>query len=235
MKRKIPVFKLFLLTVSVILVSSCTKVSQKRLVRTYQMGDFSSLSCGGNIDVQFLSGQKSRIWVKGPAGQVDKFMIKKEKNKVEIYDRSSSAPFCKEKIILGKLKSPTVYIVAPHLQYLSISGNSSVSMDQPVSWKKLYAVVEGNTDVELKLDHTQNLTVGVNGNSNADVTCYNCGESKFSVSGNSDLDVDLKDCDKGSIELDGNSDATLKGTLRHQLISQVSGNSDFHNNITYIK
>ncbi len=234
-KIKIHTVQLFLLIVVAAAFSSCTKVNQKIIVRTYQVGDFSSLSCDGNLDVQIIPGQKSRVWVKGIAGQVDKIEVKKEKNKLVLYDSSSSSPFVKEKIIFGKLKSPIVYVAAPNLQSLSVSGNSSVSMDKPVSWNKLYATVDGNTDVGLKLNHTRNLILEVSGNSDANITCYNCGESRFSVSGNSDIDVNFKDCDRSFVELDGNSDASLKGTLRHRLTSNVSGNSDIDNNIQYIK
>lgn len=236
MKIKIPTVQLFLLIIAAAVFSSCTKVNQKILVRTYQVGDFSSLSCDGNLDIQIVPGQKSRVWVKGIAGQIDKIEVKRENNKLVLYDSSSSfAPFCKEKIIFGKLKSPIVYVAAPNLQSLSVSGNSSVSMDKPVSWNKLYATVDGNTDVGLKLNHTRNLILEVSGNSDANITCYNCGESRFSVSGNSDIDVNFKDCDRSFVELDGNSDASLKGTLRHHLTSNVSGNSDIDNKVQYIK
>nr|MBP7472198.1 DUF2807 domain-containing protein [Prevotella sp.] len=205
----------FLLTTGCL--CSCIKVikqspaDSKYTDKNYHVNDFQTLEVHGNVELYLIKGNAAKVVIKGKTFDIKNYKVEQNGNTLSIGQQSKGSNI----INFGSSSNAKIYVCAPNLKNINVSGNSEIQVQEPIKAKSFNANISGNSEVNLHL--------------------YKVTNSVIDLSGNSDMTIQYDSCYHSVVDVSGNSDIALNGTLKKKLEIDSGGNSDFSNNVTYLK
>ncbi|MDR0866839.1 MAG: DUF2807 domain-containing protein [Candidatus Symbiothrix sp.] len=197
---------------------------------TREVGSFRKISAGSAIDVYFAQSDSKSLRVEAENVDLKEIITKIEGETLVIKRESQKISWNLKK----KKQVVKVYVSAPTLEEISISGASDFYADDLKSSKSFKISASGASDI-----HIGNLTVaettGISSSGGADCNIKNLKTSNCSLSssGGSDLNIGLEVSDNLSVSTSGGSDVKLSGKANQVSVS-VSGGSDIYiKDLTY--
>ncbi len=197
------------------------------------VGDFTSVSIGGGIDLEITQGNSSTIEVEVTAHALDLLITEVKGNQLRIY-------FDKK---VRRVKTSLVKITVDDLKSIHASGGSDVEskgtlkfdeleihgsggsdMELDLEVEKLYVNCSGGSDVEIE-GSTDFLDINASGGSDFDGYDFEAKEVIISASGGSDSNVYASE--SITVNATGSSDVNYKGNPSKTKL-RSSGSSDIH-------
>lgn len=181
------------------------------------VGAFEQVRASGAINVVLRQGP-AEVRVDAPADVLAKVRTEVEGNTLKIY-REKSGGFN-----FGKTEKVTVYVTAPRLTGVEVSGASDVKGASPISAEQFSIKASGASDVTLQLT-AQQLTAHASGASDIRLT-GRVERQQVHVSGASDYRAYELKSQHAQVDASGASDAFVY--VDQELDAHTSGASDVH-------
>lgn len=182
--------------------------------RTYKVGSFSGIDAGTNAEIHFMQGKTTSVRAVCKKGNIDWLDVHTQGPTLIVTtsrQKPGNAPF-----------SVVVYITAPTLTDLDISGN--VSFDCPsLDVPHLDLDISGNVAIDLGPVKAANSKMDISGNTSLKMKSLEGNRLTMDNSGNSAIDIDFKG---GSVDLEISGNTGMKFHFTGDNISiDNSGNS----------
>ena len=198
-----------------------------------KVGDFTSVSVGGGIDLEITQGNSNTIHVEASDHIIDKLITEVDGNQLRIY-------FDKK---VRRVKKALVQITVDDLKSIHASGGSDVESKGTLTFDKLEIHGSGGSDMELELEvdklyvncsggsdmeiegNADFLDINASGGSDFDGYDFIAKEVVISASGGSDSNVYASE--SIVVNASGSSDVNFKGNPAKTKL-RSSGSSDIH-------
>lgn len=180
------------------------------------VGSFEQVRASGAINVVLRQGP-AEVRVEATPEVLAKVRTEVEGGTLKIYREKSGFSF-------GKSEKVTVYVAAPHLTGVEVSGASDVKGASPISAEQFSIKASGASDVTLQLT-AQQLTAHASGASDIRLT-GRVERQQVHVSGASDYRAYELKSQHAQVDASGASDAFVY--VDQQLDAHTSGASDVH-------
>lgn len=225
-----------------ILLGCTAGVSATNVKETRKTSAFKKINVSGGIDVYFTQDNKQSIEVEAEAEIIGDIVVRVEGETLVVkQERKKGKFFRKNKVV-------NVYITAPELEDISVSGGSdffskeikcksscdiSLSGGADVNIDKLTVPGEtrinssGGADCEVKELKTLNCSLNASGGADIEVTIQASGTLRMNASGGADISA------KGKVkEVDalasGGADISIRGLSYETINSKASGGADIN-------
>ena len=250
MKKAIILFVAFMAIVS---MSSCRieKVygsSDDVLTHKLNLKGFTSVSNAGSCDVHFTQSPTYKVPLKASQRWYDSHAISVEDGTLVIRGKGSGQKQKGVSVInmTGHDGSAEIWISAPSLEAVSMSGSGDFTLDSNFKGKDLTVSVRGSSvvkmkditlsgnfeytvsgsgDVEMGTVKANNANIAIFGSGDVESKLVNVAQTNVHVSGSGDANLDFSDCGDAQVSVTGSGDITLSGQLQ-TLSKQVSGSGD---------
>ena len=121
----------------------------------------------------------------------------------------------------GKIK---VYVTAPTLEYLVVSGSGSIESENTLRSDNMYVGVSGSGEIDLDLD-TGDLEGKVSGSGNVDLR-GNADDIEISISGSGNFDAENLTANNCEVRISGSGNCRVH--VKESLESRVSGSGNIY-------
>ena len=217
------------------------------LTHKLDLKGFSAVSNAGSCDVHFTQSPTYKVTLKASQRWYDSHAISVENGTLVIRGKGSTKQKGVSVInMTGYDGNAEIWISAPSLEDVSMSGSGDFTLDGNLKGKGLTVNVRGSSDVKMKditLSGDFEYTVSGSGDvemgtlkaNNARFAIFGSGDVKSKlanvshtnvhVSGSGDADLHFADCGYAEVNVFGSGDIELSGQLR-SLSKHVSGSGD---------
>lgn len=191
------------------------KVIEKKL----SVKDFEQIAASGNVEIHFVQDKSFNVSVRANEKTLEALEVKTKNNTLSICTKNQ-----------GPLPVAYLYVTAPTLSNIELSGAAEIDMKQPVdlkgnlslnvsgagdidintlSCKRLNIELSGAGDVELENITAQDLNTTLSGAGDIDIKQITLTKNaSFTVSGAGDIDAKVA-CNKLNITVSGSGSADL--------------------------
>ncbi|MDE5987439.1 MAG: DUF2807 domain-containing protein [Prevotella sp.] len=219
--------------VSVLTFGACSvriidnkEAAGKMVEKTIDVKDFNGLHLSHSANVVYTVSDTFSVRVKASEGDMKNLQFENRDSILHIdYHSSDSDNGRIWNINLRRNNSCTVYISAPYLQHVGISGSADFTCKDTIATKDFEVSIAGSGDVRLKGVKAETVTFKIAGSGDIDASLCDVAYSEFSIAGSGDMDVDFRDCGDASARISGSGDMDFSGTLG-TLSQSVAGSGD---------
>lgn len=242
----------------IVAVLAIVSMSACRIEKVYDSDDnllthrldlkgFSSVINASSCDVHFTQSPNYKVTLKASQRWFDSHGISVEDGKLIISSKGRG----KQKGIsvinmTGHDGSAEIWISAPSLEEVSMSGSGDLSIDSNIKGKNLKVDVRGSSDVKMKdIALSGDFEYAVSGSGDfemgslkantAQISIFGSGDvssrlvkvssTNLHISGSGDANLDFSDCGDAEVSVFGSGDIELSGQLK-SLTKHVSGSGD---------
>jgi len=191
------------------------------------VGSFSKIQASSGIDVHFVQTGSYKVEIEADKEDMKYIISKTEGDKLILKWEGDMNR-------RQKHMSIDVYVSAPSLYEITLSGGSDFSAERIKSDKNFKISISGGADVEIEsLKVAKNTTINSSGGSDCEIKYLETGSCDVSASGGSDISIDIKAKGDVNITASGGSDIELSGSVDNISVS-ASGASDIDiENLSY--
>ena len=219
--------------VSVLTFGACTvriidnkEAAGKMVEKTIDVKDFNKLQLDTYADVVYTVSDTFSVRVKAGEGDMKNLQFENKDSVLYIDYRSSDNENGRIwNINFHRNRSCTVYISAPYLEHIGISGSADFTCKDTIATKDFNVSIAGSGDVKLKGVKAEAVTFKIAGSGDIDASLCDVAYSKFAIAGSGDMDVNFRDCGEASASISGSGDMDFSGTLG-SLAQSVAGSGD---------
>jgi len=208
-------YLLLIVALASIFFSGCSQVKVKGegpvTQQTRQVEPFTKLSIYGNIKVEYTSGSETYVSVEAQQNLLDLITTTSVKGSLDLKTKGN----------LTTKEDIKVFITAPSLVEIDLSGNTQFIATNNLQVEKLQLSANGNTKVDLELNASE-MTLEASGKSKVNLKGFS-DEFRADVSGDSDLNAMQLATIKARVDGSGNSNIRLH--VKKELKAEVSGSS----------
>ena len=201
-----------------VLVFSCHVVNASPVKEKRDVSSFNKINASSGIDVRFTQGNTLSVEVEADTDVLSSIITTVSANTLTIK---------KEKSFKGRSLKMTVYITAPSLEELTLSGGSDFYLDH-LDTDRLTINSSGGADSEIgSLKVKSTFAINSSGGSDCDISKLEAQDCELRSSGGSDVDISGLKAANVKVNASGGSDMKLKGEVKNLNIN-VSGGADVH-------
>ena len=245
---------LFLLLVAVLTIVSMSACriekayDSKEPAKTYHLNlsGFTSLHNASNCDIHFTQSDTYKVTLKATPAWYDHHSISVENGALTIKSDKYKGKNGVTVLFLNDSQGAEMWISAPSLDDVSLSGSGDLSFDNDFNGKSLSIIRMGSGDTNTKnVTLTGDFKYSVSGSGDADMGSVKAKKVSFSVfgsgdiksgladvanteltiSGSGDVDLNFSNCGNADVSVTGSGDVTLSGELQ-TLGKHTSGSGD---------
>ncbi len=217
------------------------------LTHKLDLKGFSAVSNAGSCDVHFTQSPTYKVTLKASQRWYDSHAISVENGTLVIRGKGSTKQKGVSVInMTGHDGSAEIWISAPSLEEVSMSGSGDLSIDSNIKGKNLKVDVRGSSDVKMKdIALSGDFEYAVSGSGDfemgslkantAQISIFGSGDvssrlvkvssTNLHISGSGDANLDFSDCGDAEVSVFGSGDIELSGQLQ-SLTKHVSGSGD---------
>ncbi len=200
----------------------------KVITTPLELGDFETIDVTGAVRVVFTQDTVCHVTAYGNEKAIDKYKIEVEDKELNVKLKEYNGKINKKTALM------TVYVSAPYLKSLEVSGAGDVDFEDEIFQSvPLSSQVEGAGEISIDSLEVTDLDLDINGAGDAKITWLKAqgdvsmevngagnlegniiaGNIKTEVNGAGDINLNV-DCDKVESEVNGAGDVTLKGKCK---------------------
>jgi hypothetical protein len=170
------------------LFTSCEKIKGKGEVITEQRttGTYSGISLAMSATVHFIPGTSYSLEIHGQENVLREIITQVEGNNLSIYVRSH--------VTLGSHDPISVYITAPDVSYLDISGSGDIFIDAPWSASNVSMNISGSGAVSANDVMADHLTATISGSGSVRASSGKVLREDLNISGSGTIDLRTVQC-----------------------------------------
>lgn len=117
-----------------------------------------------------------------------------------------------------------VYITAPNLEHISVSGSGSIKSENTIRADRMYLGVSGSGDMDLEVE-TQNLDSKISGSGSMDLK-GRARNTEISISGSGNMDGESLSTNTCEVRISGSGNCRIE--VSESLDSRVSGSGNIY-------
>lgn len=245
---------LFFLLVAVLTITSMSACriekayDNKQQAKTYNLNlkGFTSLNNASNCDIHFTQSDTYKVTLKATPAWYDHHSLKVENGVLTIKSDKYKGHEGVTVLFINDGQRAEMWISAPSLDEVSLSGSGDLSFDSDFSGKGLSIIRTGSGNTSANnVSLTGDFKYSVSGSGDADMGSIKAKSASFSVfgsgdvksgladvanteltiSGSGDADLNFSNCGNADVSVTGSGDVTLSGELQ-TLGKHVSGSGD---------
>ncbi|MBZ4190934.1 head GIN domain-containing protein [Niabella beijingensis] len=123
-----------------------------------------------------------------------------------------------------KRGSVTVYVTAPELDGITLTGSGNFTAVDPIDADALTLDLSGSGDITISELGTSSLKARISGNGNITINSGNSGRQEVSVTGSGDYNAQQLETEDAIVKLTGSGDARV--WVRRKLDATITGSGD---------
>ena len=178
---------------------------------------FTAICVKGGYDVYYTPDTKTSIRLKGDADCIRRTIVENKGNTLII------SPAKEKGFYKSDEQDVDIYITAPTLSKVSITGSGDFMAKDDIDTKAFTAIISGSGDVELKGINADAVRVRISGSGDVAIGKAKASVAEFTISGSGDVDVkDLK-AGKMSASIAGSGDIDMECADIRQASCAVAG------------
>lgn len=217
------VMAVVLLSVSSCSVSKSTNKKSEKVTRVFNVDNFNKISLIGSGEIFFRQSDTVSVKLACYKENLDNVKITSKDGILSINNNRKGIM----RGLFSMLREASntdiyVYITAPDLSYIDISGAGEINIEEPMKTKTFAMDVKGACDVDIEEIICDSMSISISGAGNVKMKEKNVKMTEMYVSGASDSDIEMDSCINAKVRVSGAAEINLSGTLQH-LESSVSG------------
>ncbi len=206
-----------LLILSLTFINFSTLLAQSE---TRNVGSFSGVKMGISGNLYITQGSPQKVVIEAPEEALKRIeteivggnLIIRQQNDWKWWRNWSGS------------RNIKIYITAPKLDHLAVSGSGSIESENTIRADNMYVGVSGSGDMDLDLD-IQDLESRVSGSGNMDLR-GSARDIEVSVSGSGNVDAEDMSADNCDIRISGSGNCRVQ--VKNRLESRVSGSGNVY-------
>jgi hypothetical protein len=204
--------------ITMTLFTSCEKIKGKGevITETRTTGDYSGISLAMTATVYFTPGAFYSLQISGQENVLKQIVTQVEGTHLSIKVRNG--------VILGSHESITVYVTAPDVNDLNVSGSGDIFVDNPWNTANLSVNISGSGTVSVNDLTTEQLSAIISGSGTIRATSGKATREELNISGSGTIDFRSVECQTVYSTTSGSGDTYIHAT--NLLDVTISGSGD---------
>jgi hypothetical protein len=204
--------------ITMTLFTSCEKIKGKGevITETRTTGNFSGISLAMTATVYFTPGASWSLQISGQENVLKQIVTQVEGTHLSIRVRNG--------VILGSHESITVYVTAPSVTDLNVSGSGDIFVDKPWSTTSLSVNISGSGTVSVNDLTAEQLSAVISGSGTIRATSGKVTREDLNISGSGTVDLRSVECQTVYSTTSGSGDTYVHATS--MLDVTISGSGD---------
>ena len=163
--------------------TSCEKIKGKgeAITETRTTGSFNSVSLAMSATVYFTCGTEYNLQLNGQENVLDEIVTEVEGNRLVIRMRHG--------VTLGSHEPVRVYITAPGVTALDVSGSGDIFADNEWTADELSANISGSGNINLALVNAGHFSANISGSGTIKAASGKAGREDLRISGSGTIDL----------------------------------------------
>ena len=208
--------RFFLLLLPAVLLA-CTTTAATRETRT--VAPFSEISLGGSPNVVLRQGSPQKVEVEGDADDLAQLETVVDGRRLRIRRKSNSS------WSFGSQHSITLYITAPDVNALSVSGSGNIKALTDIQAHNLQLSVSGSGNIELPQMQADKTDISISGSGNISVTGV-CPVVGVRISGSGNVQAARLRTESCDVRIAGSGNLRVQATKTLQ--ASIAGSGDVY-------
>lgn len=168
------------------------------VTKPLDLSGFTKIEVAGNVDVVYTQSQEFETKATGNEKALEQYQFRVENGTLIVGETKDR---------LGNTPSVRLYVSAPSLEKIEITGPGDVDVVGGLEQDCLEIVIAGSGDYEADHMTCGSLNVSITGSGDMDVDVLKCKDANFTVSGAGDVDIDSMVAEgKTTFKMNGSGD-----------------------------
>jgi len=206
----------FLIMFTLVLAFSACSSSAQTTGNKRNVSNFNKISVSGGIDVNYTQSGKYTTEIETDQENLPKVEITVKDGTLEI-KRKKGTQFKRNTTVI-------VYVSAPSLEGIAMSGGSDFYAKEISTNKTLSIAASGGADLDIEKISVNECKLAFSGGADCDIKMLKAKEVQLAFSGGSDGEIHL-DVDRLTAAASGGADLELSGKVKNATVA-ASGGSD---------
>ena len=200
--------------------TSCQKINGKgevvNISRT--VTDYSGIELSMDATVYFTQGNFYSLEIEAQENLMG--YIETEINGNDLVIREQHGVF------LGKHDPIRIYITAPDIVSLEISGSGVINVNQSWTGYDLSTTISGSGTINIPDFQCNRISSDISGSGNIEINGGSCNYEDFSISGSGSIDMRMVECDTTYADISGSGD--IYAHILKLLDARISGSGNIY-------
>jgi hypothetical protein len=198
--------------------TSCEKIKGKgdTVTESRSISGYSGISLSMSGSVYFTSGPDYSLEIQGQQNVLDRIITQVEGNNLVIK--------LKNGINLGPHDPIRVYITAPGVNTLDISGSGDIYVDTPWTGTDLSANISGSGSITVSMIEAERFNANISGSGNIKVMAGTSGREDLKISGSGSIEMQYVEADDVYTTTSGSGDTYVQAMKLLEVTISGSGN-----------
>ncbi len=204
--------------VTTTLFTSCEKIKGKGevITETRTTGNYSGISLAMSASVYFTPGDSYSLQIRGQENVLKQIVTQAEGTHLSIKVRNG--------VTLGSHEAITLYITAPVVTDLNVSGSGDIFVDKPWNTSNLSANISGSGTISLNDLTAGQISAIISGSGSIRATSGKVTREDLTISGSGTIDLRSVECQTVYTTTSGSGDTYVHAT--NMLDVTISGSGD---------
>jgi hypothetical protein len=132
----------------------------------------------------------------------------------------------KKGVYLGKHDPIRIYITAPDISSLSVSGSGSINVTESWDGNDLSASISGSGTITVLNLHCNRILSEISGSGNIEINSGLCNYEDFSISGSGSIDMRMVECATTYADISGSGD--IYANVQKLLDAEIAGSGNIY-------
>ncbi|MBN1198990.1 MAG: DUF2807 domain-containing protein [Bacteroidales bacterium] len=200
--------------------SSCEKIKGKgdTVTEIREVSGYSGISLSMSANVYFTSGNAYSLELQGQQNVLDRMITQVEGNSLVIK--------LKPGVHLGTHDPIRVYVTAPGVNTLEISGSGDIYVDSPWIGSDLSTNISGSGNITVSISEADRFNANISGSGNIKVMAGTCNREDLKISGSGNIEMQYVEAGDVYTTTSGSGDIYVQAL--NLLDVTISGSGDIY-------
>jgi len=129
-------------------------------------------------------------------------------------------------VFLGKHDPIRIYITAPEIISLNISGSGTINVSQTWTGNNLSTSISGSGSIGIDTLQSNQITSEISGSGSIEVHKGSCNYEYFTISGSGGIDMRMVECDTTYADISGSGD--IYANVQKLLDAEIAGSGNIY-------
>lgn len=193
---------------------SSVEASSKLGEKTFNVGDFNSVSCSISADVYYTQGRPS-IKVVVPENFIEEDLVVVDLRGDEVTIKYRAR-------VSGGRKGAKVYISCPELNKLTLNGSCDFTANEAITAKEAEYIINGSGSIVIDGIKANELMTKINGSGTVKIQGLDCGEISSSINGSGNMELSGRSA-AAQLKINGSGNINVKNLSCSELDTKING------------
>jgi hypothetical protein len=186
------------------LFSSCQKINGKgdTISETRTVTSYNGIELSMSATVYYTQGETFSLEILAQENLMPYIQTEVKGDNLVIKEKNG--------VNLGKHDPIKIYITAPDVNYVAISGSGSINVTGPWTESSVSASIDGSGDIQVENMMAANFTITISGSGNVKVNSGTVNYENLSIDGSGNIDLRYLESDTTFAKISGAGDIYVK-------------------------